>query len=107
VYIKNQRKNVVASATAAEVAAYFLNAQDACVHLNTLADLGHPQPPTPIQTDNQCAQGILTNTVKQKWSKAIDMQSSGSMIPLLKNGFMCIGIQDCQTWQTTLPSITP
>ena len=33
--------------------------------------MGHPQPPTPIQTSNLCAAGILNNTVKQKRSKAI------------------------------------
>jgi hypothetical protein len=75
VHINSQiMKNVLASAAEAEVAACFLNAQDACMVRSTLADLGHPQPPTPIQTDNQCAQGILTNTVKQKRSKAIDMR---------------------------------
>jgi hypothetical protein len=75
VHINSQiMKNVLASAAEAEVAACFLNAQDACMLRTTLADLGHPQPPTPIQTDNQCAHGILTNTVKQKRSKAIDMR---------------------------------
>jgi hypothetical protein len=43
---------------------------------NTLADLGHPQPPTPIQTDiSWCAAGIINDiTVKQRRSKAIDMR---------------------------------
>jgi hypothetical protein len=36
--------------------------------------LGHPQPPTPIQTDNSTAAGIATDSVKQKRSKAMDMQ---------------------------------
>ena len=56
------------------LAACFLNAQEACVLRATLTDLGHSQPPTPIQTDNQCAAGILNCTVKQKRSKAIDMR---------------------------------
>jgi hypothetical protein len=67
-------KNVFASAAEAGVLACSLNTQDACMIRNTLADVGHPHPPTPIQTDNQCAQGILTNTVRQKGSKANDMQ---------------------------------
>ena len=67
-------RNVLASAAEAEVAACFLNAQEACVIRATLAYLGHAQPPTPIQTDNQCAAGILNCTVKQKRSKAIDMR---------------------------------
>jgi hypothetical protein len=79
VHINSQTmKNGLASATEAEVAACFLNAQDACMLRNTLADLGHPQLPTPIQTDNQCTQGILTNTVKNG-PKQLTCGSTGSM----------------------------
>ena len=39
-----------------------------------LIELGHPQPPTPLKTDNSTATGILTGTIKQKRSKAIDMR---------------------------------
>ena len=66
--------NVCASATEAEVGACFHNAQDACMIRHTLEFLGHPQPATPIQTDNSCAEGIINDTVKQKRSKAIDMR---------------------------------
>ena len=37
-------------------------------------DLGRPQPPTPMQTDNACAAGIVNDTVCQKRSKAFDMR---------------------------------
>ena len=67
-------KNVVSSAAEAEVGALFHNAQDACTLRQTLLDLGHQQPPTAIQTDNACADGIMNQTVKQKRSKAIDMR---------------------------------
>lgn len=67
-------KNVLASAAEAELAALFFNAQDACTIQQTLTDLGHIQPPTPLQTDNNCANGIINGTVKQKRSKAIDMR---------------------------------
>ena len=40
----------------------------------TLEELGHPQPPTPIKTDNTTANGIINGTVKQQRSKAIDMR---------------------------------
>jgi hypothetical protein len=66
--------NVMASATEAEVGALFHNAQDGCMLRNTLEFLGHPQPATPIQTDNSCAEGIINDKVKQKRSKAIDMR---------------------------------
>jgi hypothetical protein len=66
-------KKRVSSVAEAEVAACFHNAREACELRTTLAFLGHIQPPTPIQTDNKTANGILTNTIKQKRSKAIDM----------------------------------
>ena len=67
-------RNVLASATEAEVGALFHNCQDACMLRTTLDELGHPQPATPVQTDNACAEGIVNDTVKQKRSKAIDMR---------------------------------
>jgi len=42
---------------------------------NTLEFLGHPQPPTPIQTDNSCAEGIVNDTVMGgRSSSRIEMQ---------------------------------
>jgi len=35
--------------------------------------MGHPQPATPIQTDNKVAEGIINNHIKQQRSKAINM----------------------------------
>jgi len=66
--------NVVASAAEAELGALFLNAQHAHPLCITLEELGHPQPATPLQTDNSTASGIANDTLKQKQSKAIDMQ---------------------------------
>ena len=64
---------VLSSATEAEMGALFYNAKDAAWLRTTLNDLVHPQPPTPIQTDNACAAGIVNDIVKQRRSKAIDM----------------------------------
>eukprot|EP00804_Cyclotella_cryptica_P003815 CCRYP_018931-RD/>CCRYP_018931-RD protein AED:0.34 eAED:0.34 QI:0/-1/0/1/-1/0/1/0/60 len=36
--------------------------------------MGHPQPPTPIQTDNSNALGVVTNTIQPKRTKAMDMR---------------------------------
>ena len=66
--------NIVASAGEAELGGLFHNCKDGCMLRNTLNDLGHPQPQTPVQTDNACAVGIANETVKQKRSKAIDMR---------------------------------
>jgi len=65
---------VLSSAAEAEPGALFYNAKDGCMLRNTLEDMGHPQPATPIQADNACAVGLANGTVKQKRSKAIDMR---------------------------------
>ena len=67
-------RDVVSSAAEAELAALFHNGKEACPLRVCLEELGHPQPPTPIQSDNSTATGIANDTVKQKCSKAIDMR---------------------------------
>jgi hypothetical protein len=67
-------KSVLSSATEAELGALFFNAKDAVELRTTLEAMGHPQQATPIQTDNECASGIVNDTVKQRQSKAIDMR---------------------------------
>ena len=65
---------VMASATEAEICASFLAAQEAVPIVKCLEELGHPQPPTPIQVDNTTAVGFVDKIIKQKRSKAIDMR---------------------------------
>ena len=66
--------HVVASAIEAEIGTVFKNCQ-ACLSMRTaLQEIGHPQPPTPVEVDNQCTVGILTDIVKQKWSKSMNMR---------------------------------
>ena len=67
-------ENMMASAAEAKVAALYLNAQGALVIHQYLLELGYPQPPTPLKTDNVTVRGILTGTIKQKRSKAIGIQ---------------------------------
>ena len=67
-------KNVMASATEAELGALYMNAQEAVGIRNCLEAMGFPQPATPLKTDNNTANGILNNTMKQKRSKAIDVR---------------------------------
>jgi hypothetical protein len=64
----------MASAAESEVGALFLNGQEAIPLRNALIELGHPQPPTPLQTDNTTAAGFANDTIKQKRSKAMDMR---------------------------------
>ena len=55
---------VVATQAEAEVAALFLNDAKEIVPLRITCDeLRHPQPTTPLRTDNSTANGILNGTV--------------------------------------------
>ncbi len=52
-------KNVISSATEAELAGLFIMARKAIYIRIILEKLGHVQPPTPLQTDNAMADGII------------------------------------------------
>ena len=70
----NIMKEVVSAASEAELAGLFHNGKEACPIRTCLTELGHPQPPTPIKTDNTTTEGLANDTVKQKRSKAIHMR---------------------------------
>jgi hypothetical protein len=59
-------KHVMSSAAEAEIGAVFINAKEGAVLRTTLEELGHPQPPTPMETDNTTATGYSNGTIKQK-----------------------------------------
>ena len=65
---------VMSSAQESETGAGFVTARELVPARITLNELGHAQGPTPLQFDNQCAKGILTDEIKQKCSKAMDMR---------------------------------
>ena len=67
-------KTVVSSAAEAEVHAAFINAKEAVPMRTTLWEMGHPQPPTPMQIDNTTALGYIKNNIKAKGSKSWDMK---------------------------------
>ena len=67
-------KAVMSSAAEAELGALYINARKAVEIRNILKEMGHPQPPTPIQTDNSTAEGIINSRVQPKRTKAMDMQ---------------------------------
>lgn len=64
---------VMSSAMESEGGAIFLAAKEALLVQILLEEMGHPQPPTPIQVDNTTAVGFCNNTIKHRRSKAIDM----------------------------------
>ena len=58
-------KFVASSATEEELGALFLNVKEGRVMRLTLAEMGHPQPSTPIHCNNATAVGIANDTVKK------------------------------------------
>jgi hypothetical protein len=67
-------KHVMSSAAEAEIGVVFINAKEGAVLHTTLEELGHPHPPTPMETDNTTATGYSNGTTKQKRTKAMDMR---------------------------------
>ena len=72
--ISTVMKAVLSSAAEAEIAGLFINAKHAIPQRNLLEEMGHKQPPTPIQTDNTAANGIVNNKIQPKATKAMDMR---------------------------------
>ena len=72
--LSNILRHVMSSAAKAEMAALFENAKLGTQIRTTLEEMGHPQGPTPITTDNTTAHKIANNTCKQRRSRAMDMR---------------------------------
>ena len=67
-------KNVMSSAAEAEIGALFINSRQAVTARTTLEEMGHIQPPTPIQTDNTTALGFVMRNLQPKATKSTDMR---------------------------------
>jgi hypothetical protein len=62
----------MSSAVEVEIRALYINCREAIPARHTLENLGHKQPPTPMQSDNTTALGVVNNNVMKKL-KAMDM----------------------------------
>jgi hypothetical protein len=58
----------------AETGTVFLNDKEGTVLHTTLEELGHPQPPTTLQTNNTTATGYSNRTIKQKLTWVMDVR---------------------------------
>jgi hypothetical protein len=67
-------KAVMSSAAEAEIGALYINARKGVEERNILEEMGHTQPPTPVQTDNSTAESIINLRVQPKRTKAMDMR---------------------------------
>jgi hypothetical protein len=66
-------KAVMPSAAEGKVGALYINCREAVPARHTLELMGHPQPLTPMQTDNTTALGVVNNNVIKKL-KAMDIK---------------------------------
>jgi len=67
-------KHVMSSASEAETAALFYNCKAAAPLRVTLMEMGHPQGPTQVTTDNSAALGLIKKTMIPKAAKSYDMR---------------------------------
>jgi hypothetical protein len=67
-------KAVMSLAAEAELGAWFLNAKEVVYLRQILTKMGHPQPRTPIQTNNTMAEGVINNKIQPKWTRGMDMR---------------------------------
>ena len=67
-------KHAMTSATEVELAGLYIMAREAVYIRIILKELGHPQPLTPLQTDNSMADAVINGKIRLKRTKAMDMQ---------------------------------
>ena len=66
-------KFVMASAAEAELGALFITAKKVLPICQTLIEMGWPQPPIPVQTDNTTAVGVVNKTLVSNKLKSMDL----------------------------------
>ena len=71
--ISEVNKAVMSSAVEAKFVLLYITACKAIKIRNILKEIGHPQPMTPMQTNNFMAKDIINSRVQQKPRKAINM----------------------------------
>jgi len=59
-------KNVMSSATKADLVGLYIMAREAVYIRIILEELGHKQPPTPLQTDNAMADAVINGKIQPK-----------------------------------------
>jgi hypothetical protein len=97
----------LSSAAEAKLGPLFHNGKEACPLCITLDEMVHPQPATPIATDNSTpATGITNDTVKQNDPKPLTCASTGFAIAYAKANSKSTGAKAATTELIILRSIT-
>ena len=90
----------------AGVGGLFHNGKTALLLRIKLHELCFTQPPTPIKIDNSAAEGILTATVRQKRSKAMEMLFYLMKDRVKQKDFFVYWNQEVKTWGIISQNIT-
>eukprot|EP00804_Cyclotella_cryptica_P029613 CCRYP_017300-RA/>CCRYP_017300-RA protein AED:0.41 eAED:0.44 QI:0/-1/0/1/-1/1/1/0/306 len=98
-------KSVISSAAEAKLGALYINAREAIPIQHLLKELGHTQPPTPIQIDNSTALGVVSNIIQPKHTKAMDMRFHWLRCRTNQYSSAHIGAPEQQTWPTMSQNI--
>jgi hypothetical protein len=64
----------MSSEAEAKLGTLYVNTIKAIPQHQLLEEMGHPQPPTPMQTDNSNSLGVVTSNIQPRQTKAMDMQ---------------------------------
>ena len=72
--IAHMIKHVMSSETEAELEALYGMARLAVYIIIVLEEMGHKQPPTPLQTDNSISEAVVNVKIQPKLTKAMDMR---------------------------------
>jgi hypothetical protein len=64
----------MSSAAEAELAGSYIMAREEVFIRIILEEMGHKQPPTPLQTNNSMAEVVINDKVQSKQMKAMNMQ---------------------------------
>jgi hypothetical protein len=89
----------MSSAAEAEIGAVFINAKEGAVRRTTLEELGHKQPPTPMETNNNTATGYSNGTIKQKRTKCMDMRFYWIKYRVKQANLKFTGARDLKIWR--------
>ena len=66
-------RNIMTPVADTEIGALFVNSRFVIPAWHLLKETGHPQPPTPIQTNNTTALGFVTKNLQPKATKSTEM----------------------------------
>ncbi len=73
-YIAHIVKSIMSSATKAELVGLYIMVREAVYIRIIVAELGHKQLPTPLQTDNKMVDALIKGKIQSKQTKAMDMR---------------------------------